>query len=218
MSKTSGRKISKLMRSLKNTIVIKIDPERPDKRAIGYAAKIIREGGLVVFPTETVYGIAANRLDKQAMKNLAAVKKRPKGKPFTVHIADLSMIKKLNCAITGEAKALIDKFWPGPLTIVLKSKTGEKIGFRMPENLTALDLIKATGLPIVAPSANISGRRAPVTAEEVLKQLDGKIDILLDAGRTKMGIESTVVDLTVGPSKILREGAISHESLIRLHR
>lgn len=190
------------------TSVLKTDPRRPDKKVIAAAAKVIRQGGLVAFPTETVYGLAANLLNEDAIKALYAVKERAQNKPFTVHIADLNIIRKMGCSITAQARRLIEKFWPGPLTIVLKSKTGPKIGFRMPANKVALELIKSAGLPVVAPSANLSGSKPPTDAEGVLKELNGKIDIVIDAGPTDVGVESTVIDLTVYPPVILREGAI----------
>ena len=193
--------------------VIKIDPVNPDKRKIAIAAKVIREGGLVVFPTETVYGIAANLLDKKAVERLRAVKARPEGKSFTIHISDLKMIRDMGCAITGTAEKLIAEFWPGPLTIILKSHKGDNVGFRMPADKIALELIKASGVPVVAPSANLSGKPAPATAEEAMADLEGKIDMVIDGGRTEVGLESTVVDLTVNPFKVLRTGAIKEEEL-----
>ncbi len=192
---------------------VKIDPLNPDKEKIAAAAKIIREGGLVVFPTETVYGIAVNLLDKRAMERLYKVKARPEGKLFTVHISDLKMIRDMGCAITDKAEKLMAEFWPGPLTIILKSDKGEKIGFRMPADNTALELIRASGVPVVAPSANLSGKPAPVTAEEAMANLEGKVDMVIDGGRTTVGLESTVVDLTMDPFKVLREGAIKEEEL-----
>lgn len=198
------------------TYVIKINSKRPDKDLIQSAAKAIREGKLVAFPTETVYGIAANFLNKEAVDNLYRIKKRPNSKPFTIHIADIKMIESLGCAVTKEALCLISKFWPGPLTIILKSNGDNTLGFRIPSNLIALELIKAAGVPIVAPSANISGNNAPSSAEETLKDLDGKIEMLIDGGHTDIGIESTVVDLTVNPPKVLREGAIKKEDIARV--
>ena len=203
------------MRREKRTIVLKIDPGRPDKKAIKRAAKILRSGGLVGFPTETVYGLGANLLNKKAIAKLYKVKKRPRSKPFTVHIASASSIKRAGCEITKEAKVLIDKYWPGPLTIILKCKDGRSVGFRMPENRVAIELIRQSAVPVVAPSANISGAIPPTSASGVLEQLDGRIDILLDAGVTDVGIESTVVDMTVTPLEILREGAIGKKELLR---
>lgn len=203
------------MGSLKKTIVIKLNPEAPAEEAISRAAEIIRKGGLVAFPTETVYGIAANFSDAKAVDKLYEVKARPRNKPFTVHISDARMMRDMGCAIDGRTARIIKKFWPGPLTILLKSDTGGKIGFRMPANKIALLLIKEAGVPVIAPSANLSGNRAPDTGAEVLRQLDGRIDMLLDAGPTEVGVESTVLDLTVTPPEILREGAIKKEELLK---
>jgi L-threonylcarbamoyladenylate synthase len=199
--------------ALSRTLVIKIDPDDPDKDVLAYSAGVIRSGGIVAFPTETVYGLAANLLDDKAIEKLYKIKSRSRGKPFTVHIADPKLIKKMGCRITGAAGRLIKKFWPGPLTVILRSKGGKKVGFRMPANIVALELIASSGVPIVAPSANISGRRPPTSAGGALKGLSGKIDVVLDAGRTKVGIESTVIDMTVSPPMILREGAISSKAL-----
>lgn len=192
---------------------IKIDPKRPDKKIIAEAADIVKKGGLVVFPTETVYGIAANLLDDKAITKLYEVKNRSRSKPFTVHISDIKMIEKMGCKVIGRAKALIDRFWPGPLTIILKSENGKTIGFRMPANRIALEFIKAAGVPIVAPSANLSGKDAPKSAKEALNGLEGRVDMVLDAGLTDIGLESTVIDLTAEPPKVLREGAIKAEDL-----
>ena len=205
-----------MMCSSKKTVVLKVNPDKPARELIDSSAKVIRDGNLVAFPTETVYGLAANLLNKKAIDKLYRIKKRPRGKPLTVHIASLSTIKVMGCKINKVAKALIYKFWPGPLTIILKSRNGEKIGFRMPDNKAALALIKTSGVPVVAPSANISGKNPPRSAKAVLKELDGKIDILLDGGRTKVGIESTVVDLTAKPFKILREGAIKRSTISKI--
>ena len=200
---------------MQRTIVLKVAASRPDKEAIKQAAKILRLGGLVAFPTETVYGLGANLLNKKAIARLYRVKMRSRGKPFTVHIENASLIKRLGCEITKAAKVLTDKYWPGPLTIVLSCKDGRKIGFRMPDNRVALKLIKESGVPVVAPSANISGEEPPKSAGDVLNQLNGKIDILLDSGPTDVGVESTVIDMTVTPPKILREGAISESELLK---
>ncbi|MDP3804629.1 MAG: L-threonylcarbamoyladenylate synthase [Candidatus Omnitrophota bacterium] len=196
------------------TVVLKVDPRRPDKKSISQAADIIKKGGLVAFPTETVYGLGANILDEKAIKRLYKVKNRPRSKPFTVQISDISALKDVwGCRLTKEAAALADKFWPGPLTVILKSKKGENIGFRIPRHNIALSLIRRAKVPICVPSANLSGNRPPTTAGDVLKELDGKIDLIIDGGATGVGVESTVVDLTVKPVKILREGAVTRSSL-----
>lgn len=201
------------MRSLKKTLVLKVDPKNPDNEKVLFSAKMLKAGSLVAFPTETVYGLGANLLKTEAVDRLYKVKKRPRHKPFTVHISNLNIIKKLNCSITKEARAMIERFWPGPLTIILRSKNGKNLGFRMPDNKVALKLIESSGVPVVAPSANISGDPPPRSPKEVLKNLNGKIDVLLDSGRTRVGVESTVIDLTVTPPKVLREGAIKAKEL-----
>ncbi len=199
---------------MKKTIVLKVDPLRPDRRSISQAAGIIKKGGLVAFPTETVYGLAANAQDEKAVERLYKVKNRPRNKPFAVQVCDIGAVEDIcGCKLTKEAAALADKFWPGPLTVILKSKKGENIGFRMPRHNIALSLIRRAKVPICVPSANLSGNRPPTTAGDVLKELDGKIDLVIDGGPTNVGVESTVVDLTVKPSKILREGVITRSSL-----
>lgn len=200
----------------KSTLVLKVNPSRPDERIISYAAAGIRYGRLVAFPTETVYGIAANLFCGDAVSELSRVKKRPRGKPYTVHIADIATIRKMGCRLDRRARALAGKYWPGPLTLILKSKRGTKTGFRMPANKVALELIRRAEVPVVAPSANVSGNRPPVNVSEVLRELDGKLDMVIDAGKTKVGVESTIVDLAVDPPKILREGAIPSKDIFRL--
>ena len=190
------------------TEIIKIDERNPDKDALKKAAGIIKRGGLVAFPTETVYGLAADYRNKKAIEKLCMVKKRPEGKPFTVHISSPSELKKLSCKVSHFSKSLIKRFWPGPLTLIFKAESGKKIGIRMPRNKVALDFISACKSSIVAPSANISGNSPPRRAEDVLADLDGKIELLLDAGQTEVGTESTVVDISEFPYRIVRIGAI----------
>ncbi len=192
--------------------VFKLDPEFPDDKIIRTAALVIRNGGLVIFPTETVYGLGANYLDDFAIKRIYEIKKRPVSKKLTVHISDLGMIKHLGCSIPPSADRLIEKFWPGPLTVVLKSSGDESIGFRMPKHNVALKLIEGSGVPVVAPSANLSGKVPPTDAITAIRDLGDKVDVVLDAGQAELGVESTVVDFTFDDYKILREGAISkHE-------
>ena len=191
---------------------------KADKKNIKYAAAELRKGALVAFPTETVYGLGANILNKRAVERLYRVKRRPRTKPFTMLIPDRNAIRKAGCQVTENAKRLMDKFWPGPLTMIFEGRRGEKIGFRMPDNKIALSLVKYSGVPVAAPSANVSGSRAPTTAEEVLDGLDGKIDLVLDGGVTAIGTESTVVDLTAPRLKILREGAIRKNEILKASR
>lgn len=195
---------------------MKVNSAQPEAAKIKKAALILRNGGLVAFPTETVYGLGANMLDKDAIKKVYRIKNRPKGKPLTIHIADVKILKKMVGRIPSSAKKLIAKFWPGPLTLVLKDKTSKKTGFRIPDNRIAFLLIKEAAVPVVAPSANISGKRPPTDAQEVLKNLSGKIEMVLDGGKTQIGVESTVVDLSGRQYKILREGAISEEEIRRI--
>lgn len=192
---------------------MKMNLARPEAAKIKKAASILKKGGLVAFPTETVYGLGANMLNEKAIEKVYRIKNRPKNKPLTIHIADIEIVKKMVGEIPQKAKALMDKFWPGPLTLILKDKNGKRIGFRMPDNKIALSLIKEADVPIVAPSANISGERPPTSAKEVLEDLNGQIEMVLDGGETQIGIESTVVDLSGRNYKILRAGAISEEKI-----
>jgi L-threonylcarbamoyladenylate synthase len=195
------------------TEIIKVDANRPGKKTLKKAVEVIKRGGFVAFPTETVYGLAADYLNKGTIQRLYRIKKRPKHKPFTIHISDFDELIRLSCEISLFSKKLISKFWPGPLTLIFKTSTGAKVGVRMPRNKLALEFISMCAIPIVAPSANISGKKPPRNAEDVLKDLDGKIDLVLDGGKTEIGKESTVVDVTSFPYKVLREGAI-HKSQI----
>lgn len=202
------------MRSFKmKTEIIKVDNQNPDKDVLKKAVEVIKNGGLVAFPTETVYGLAADYLNKNAIQKLYEVKGRPKDKPFTIHISKFDELVKLSCVLSLFSKQLIERFWPGPLTLILKTKSGEKIGVRMPHNKLALEFISICNTPIVAPSANISGEKPPHNVEDVLKGLDGKIDLVLDGGETDIGIESTVVDASIFPFKVLREGVISKNQI-----
>jgi len=212
--------------------IIKVNPKKPQKKIIQMAAEIIKKGGLVAFPTETVYGLGANGLDKKAIKKIFKAKRRPQDNPLILHIADLKDLFKLAKKVPKEAQTLVQKFWPGPLTIVLfkrksipneVSANRDTVAIRMPRNKIAQELIKASGVPIAAPSANLAGRPSPTSAKDVFEDLGREIDLILDGGKTKIGIESTVVDLTVKPPLILRPGAISIEELkkflpnIKLH-
>ena len=197
------------------TRVIKLNPEFPDEGLINEAAAALKNGGLVVFPTETVYGIAANLLNQDTVNRLHEIKKRPKNKPFSVHIADFDSLKQLSVVLSKDAERVVKRFWPGPLTIVAFNNKREKIGLRMPDNKIASLLIKKAGVSVIAPSANISGNKPPVSIEEAMSNMDGYVDIILDGGRARIGIESTVMDVSERPFKILRQGAIpAKEALI----
>lgn len=195
------------------TEIIKINPESPEPEKIDYCAKILRDGGLVAFPTETVYGLAANLKDKKAINRLFRVKKRSHGKHFSVHIAEKEQIENHAANLKPVVYKLIDKFWPGPLTIIIPSKERETVGIRMPRNPIALRLIGEADVPIVVPSANLSGNPPPKTVDDVLRDLDGLIEVAIDGGRTELGVESSIVDLTVTPPQILRKGAIPEKEI-----
>ncbi|MCL2396482.1 MAG: L-threonylcarbamoyladenylate synthase [Defluviitaleaceae bacterium] len=183
--------------------------------AIEQAARIIKDGGLVAFPTETVYGLGGNALCSAACAKIYAAKGRPSDNPLISHISDAAQLAELVSHVPAKAQKLIDAFWPGPLTIIFpcKNTPGQTIGIRMPQNPVALALITHAGVPIAAPSANISGRPSPTTAAHVLTDLDGKVDMILDGGMCQHGLESTVIDCTVEPPTILRPGSVTKEMI-----
>ncbi|HTZ11599.1 MAG TPA: L-threonylcarbamoyladenylate synthase [Candidatus Margulisiibacteriota bacterium] len=195
------------------TRVVKIDLARIDEHLIQEAAKALASGGLVILPTETVYGIAANMSDNKAVERLYKVKERPRDKPFSLLIDQKMQIEDFARAIPTAAYKLIDKFWPGPLTLVLKSTREGTVGMRMPDHIVALKVVAFSGVPVICPSANLSGEPAPKTFGEALKAFGGKADFAIDAGASRLGIESSVVDLTVDPLLVLREGAIKKEEI-----
>jgi tRNA threonylcarbamoyl adenosine modification protein (Sua5/YciO/YrdC/YwlC family) len=172
------------------------------------AAGILMHGGLVIIPTETVYGVAANAFNQKAIALLNKIKNRPANKPFSFIIDDKSRVEDLAVGVPVSGYKLISKFWPGPLTIILNASNGGNIGLRMPDNEVALRIAALCGVPLACPSANLSGKPAPVNFSEAIKDLDGLVDFAIDAGPVKLGVESTVVDLTSGQVRVLREGAI----------
>lgn len=204
------------------TFVMKVSPKAPQKRFILTAAEALRRGGLVAFPTETVYGLGADALNANAVKQIFVAKGRPLDNPVIVHIASAVDLKALTSHVPERASLLIERFWPGPLTLILQKSpdvpndvTGglDTVAVRMPQNKIALALIKALGHPIAAPSANLSGRPSGTTAGHVLQDFAGKIDVILDGGPVAVGVESTVLDLSRKPPAILRPGAITQEDL-----
>ena len=213
---------------LGRTRILKVDPENPDPQVIREAAVLLRRGGLVAFPTETVYGLGANLQDPQAVQELYQVKQRPFEKQATLHIADFKQVEAERVEITPLAWELMRRFWPGPMTLVLARPDGSAIGFRMPGHPVALALLKEAAVPVVAPSANLTGQPPALTAEQVLKVFSDRIDAVLDggpacavgtAGRPAVsGISSTVVDLSSQPPRILREGELSGEIRTLLER
>lgn len=209
---------------------LKVDPDNlhtPQARAaLTEAAAILRGGGLVALPTETVYGLGANALDAAAVERIFAAKQRPSWDPIIVHIAgpvpDNPMLSKIVVDIPASARKLMDAFWPGPLTLLLPRSIAVPdevtagrplVGVRMPAHPVGFALIAEAGVPVAAPSANLFSRISPTTAEHVLQDLDGRIDAVLDAGPTQHGVESTVLDPNLSPMVIYRPGAVTAEQI-----
>lgn len=185
----------------------------PDDALLKEAARMLRSGGLVAFPTETVYGLGADATNPQALERLNHVKGRPPEKPYSLHVHSIEQVRALVPALPSLALTLIERFWPGPLTIVVPSGQGRTLGFRMPDHPIAQAFLKACEVPVAAPSANRSGLPPPTDAQEVLKALDGALDCLLDGGPTRFGRESTVVEVLGNHLEIRREGAISTQTI-----
>ena len=195
------------------------------KEGISEAAEILKEGGLVAFPTETVYGLGGNGLDKEAAKKIYAAKGRPSDNPLILHVSSIEEVYPLVKALPEKAKKLMEAFWPGPLTLVLpksdivpEESTGglETVALRSPENALTLSLIRACGFPIAGPSANLSGRPSPTEASHVFEDLGGRIEGILEDGAVGIGVESTIVDLSEDCPTLLRPGAITIEDLEEL--
>ncbi|MFH1046352.1 MAG: L-threonylcarbamoyladenylate synthase [Candidatus Omnitrophota bacterium] len=200
------------------TQTVRIDAGNIDPKKIKRAAKVIKTGGIVAFPTETVYGLAADYANAAAVKRIYAVKKRPSTKALPVQISDIAFLERLGCNVPVAAYPLISAFWPGPLTLIFKTGGQATLGVRIPDNPVARALIKASACAIVAPSANISGEPPATSAQEVLRIFDGRIEMIIDAGETKLQVPSTVIDVSVSPFKIIREGAISRKDLERVQK
>ena len=204
------------------TRVVQVSAESPDPSIISQAARTLREGGLVAFPTETVYGLGADVTNPDAVKKIFLSKGRPSDNPLIVHVSSFEAAKLFVEEIPSSVNTLAKRFWPGPMTLVLQSKPGvssivraglETVAVRVPNHPVALGLLKEFGGGIVAPSANRSGRPSPTRASHVLADLDGSVDLILDAGPTTIGVESTVIDATVSPVEILRQGGLTNEEI-----
>ena len=196
---------------------------KDDKNGIIAAAEILKSGGIVAIPTETVYGLAASAFDDNAIEKVFAAKGRPQDNPLIVHISDLSMIEQVAADFSGKAEELARAFWPAPLTLVLKkgqkiansvSRGLDTVAVRMPNCEVARQIIKETGIPLAAPSANISGSPSPTSYEHVIADLDGKIDAVVCSDNSEIGLESTVVSLVSNPPRLLRPGGITPEQLL----
>jgi L-threonylcarbamoyladenylate synthase len=204
-----------------NTKVVMLDESKLDNNAIAEAGEVIRKGGLVAFPTETVYGLGANALDEEAVKKIFIAKGRPQDNPLIVHVVDFN-IKPLVKNIPDIAVKLMEKFWPGPLTLLMEKSSFipevtsaglSTVGIRMPSNIIARELISAAGVPVAAPSANVSGRPSPTETSRCVEDLEGKVDFILGGGSCEFGLESTIVDCTSNPPCVLRPGGITLDML-----
>ena len=204
------------------TIVEVYDADNRRPEVMERAGAILKKGGLVAFPTETVYGLGGDALNPEASARIYAAKGRPSDNPLIVHIADMEALKVLASEVPEKARLLADRFWPGPLTMIMPKSdavpyatTGglDTVAIRMPSHPTAYELIRSSGVYIAAPSANTSGRPSPTTAQHVYEDLNGRIDMIIDSGKVDIGLESTIVDLTGEIPTILRPGYITKEML-----
>jgi L-threonylcarbamoyladenylate synthase len=204
------------------TRILVVDPLRPDAAALAGAGALLRAGRLVAFPTETVYGLGAHALDRAAVRRLFDAKGRPSIDPVIVHLAALDDAAPLVASMPPAALALARRFWPGPLTLVLPRSARipdevtaglDTVGLRVPAHPVARALITAAAVPVAAPSANLFSRPSPTRAEHVLQDLDGRIDLVIDAGPTTVGVESTVLDLSGAVPLVLRPGAVTLDML-----
>lgn len=205
------------------TTYIKADPAAPDEAAIREAAECIKRGGLVAFPTETVYGLGADSFNSDAVKKIYIAKGRPSDNPLISHIAHIDDALKLAQFVPEDAKKLMEAYWGGPLTLILKRRADvpgivsanlDTVSIRMPSHSVANMLIRLAGTPIAAPSANLSGSPSPTTFEHCRQDMDGRVDIIIDGGECSIGVESTVVDMTGEVPVILRPGAVTLEDIV----
>ncbi|MGG7165214.1 L-threonylcarbamoyladenylate synthase [Clostridium ihumii] len=203
------------------TKVVNIQEDNIDMNILNEAGDVIKDGGLVAFPTETVYGLGANALDEEAVKKIFIAKGRPQDNPLIIHVADFNIDPYVK-NIPEVAKKIMNKFWPGPITLIMEksdlipmttSANLDTVGIRMPSNKIAAELIRASKTAIAAPSANISGRPSPTDVESCIEDLDGKVDYIIGGTKSEVGLESTIVDCTTNPICILRPGGITLEML-----
>lgn len=208
------------------TKIFELNEKNIDMHLIKDAAEVIRSNGTVIFPTETVYGLGANALSQEAVMAIFAAKGRPTDNPLIVHISCIDMLLYvIGEPLSSNAKKLMDEFWPGPLTLIFKKSAViplevtaglDTVAVRMPDNEIALELIKQSCLPIAAPSANISGKPSPTRAEHVISDMQGKVNIIMSGSSSRVGLESTVLDLTGAVPTILRPGGVTLEELQRV--
>ncbi|ACK42088.1 MULTISPECIES: L-threonylcarbamoyladenylate synthase [Dictyoglomus] len=206
-------------------LIYKVDKENPDIEVLKKAAQVLEKGGLVAFPTETVYGLGADALNPEAVKKIFIAKGRPPDNPIIVHVGKKEQVYSLTENVPSIAEKLMEEFWPGPLTLIFYKSNlvddvvtagSPKVGIRQPMNKVALKLLEVFGKPIAAPSANVSGRPSPTKAEHVIEDLEDKIDIIIDGGDVNFGVESTVLDITTDTPIIYRPGACPKEEIERV--
>jgi len=202
--------------------IIKVDRNNPDEKILNMAVEVLRRGGLVAFPTETVYGLGADALNEEAVRKIFEAKGRPPDNPIIVHVGNMEQVYSLVEDVPPDAERLMEAFWPGPLTLIFYKSpivsyivTGgsPKVGIREPQNEIALTLLNLFGRPIAAPSANASGRPSPTKAEHVIEDLGDKVDLIIDGGDVSFGVESTVLDITTDPPVLYRPGACPKEEI-----
>jgi L-threonylcarbamoyladenylate synthase len=202
--------------------IIKVDRNNPDEKILNMAVEVLRRGGLVAFPTETVYGLGADALNEEAVRRIFEAKGRPPDNPIIVHVGNMEQVYSLVEDVPPDAERLMEAFWPGPLTLIFYKSpivsdivTGgsPKVGIREPQNEIALTLLNLFGRPIAAPSANASGRPSPTKAEHVIEDLGDKVDLIIDGGDVSFGVESTVLDITTDPPVLYRPGACPKEEI-----
>ena len=210
------------MRGVSAPRIVRVDPATPSEQDLAEAGAVLRAGGLVAFPTETVYGLGANACDAPAVRGIFAAKQRPADNPLIVHVDSLAAADEITAWVSPLARRLADTWWPGPLTLVLEADpalpavtTGglATVAIRIPAHPVALALLRAAGTPLAAPSANRSGRPSPTTAQHVLDDLGDAVDMVVDGGPCALGVESTVVDARGEAPIVLREGAVTREML-----
>jgi L-threonylcarbamoyladenylate synthase len=207
--------------------IIRVDPERPDQDIINHAASIIREGGLVAFPTETVYGLGADSANRAALRRLFKAKGRPESKPVLALIAEVSWLDDLTGPVSENVRVLMEAFWPGPLTLTFPAAShiapellggGTTLGVRYPGAFIAQTLTRTVGRPITAPSANRSGHPSPLSALDVARDMDDRIDLILDGGEASDASPSTLVDVSGPVPQLIRAGRIPFENVLALWR
>lgn len=205
-----------------DTKIIKLNPENIDDLLISGMGEIIKNGGLVSFPTETVYGLGANAFSEEACRNIFIAKGRPGDNPLIVHVSDIDEVLTVAREVTEDAKMLFEKFSPGPLTVILKKADKipdavtaglDTVAVRIPSHPIAHALIKKSGVPIAAPSSNRSGKPSPTKAEHVIADMDGRIDAIIDGGSCRVGVESTIIDMTGDVPVVLRPGGVTYGDL-----